>query len=114
LAELRQAALDNRPEIAELTHLTRASEAQTSPREGGLWPTLSLGADGGIQGEEYEFGRGSNYYTVSLLLNWKPVRRRRAPRRRAPGRTRSRGAPRLSSTSSRSRCNSRYSSRSTG
>ena len=34
------------------------------------WPTLSLGADGGIQGEEYEFGRGSNYSTVSLLLNW--------------------------------------------
>ena len=31
---------------------------------------MSLGADGGIQGEEYEFGRGSNYATVSLLLNW--------------------------------------------
>ena len=70
LAELRQAALDNRPEIAELTHLTRASEAQTSVAKAELWPTLSLGADGGIQGEEYEFGRGSNYYTVSLLLNW--------------------------------------------
>jgi outer membrane protein TolC len=70
LAELRQAALDNRPEIAELTHLTRASEAQTSVARAELWPTLSLGADGGIQGEEYEFGRGSNYYTVSLLLNW--------------------------------------------
>ena len=70
LAELRQAALDNRPEIAELTHLTRASEAQTSIAKAELWPTLSLGADGGIQGEEYEFGRGNNYYTVSLLLNW--------------------------------------------
>jgi len=70
LAELRQAALDNRPEIAELTHLTRASEAQTGVAKAELWPTLSLGADGGIQGEEYEFGRGSNYYTVSLLLNW--------------------------------------------
>ena len=34
------------------------------------WPTLSLGADGGIQGEDYEFGRGSNFATVSLLLNW--------------------------------------------
>ena len=70
LAELRQAALDNRPEISELTHLTRASEAQTSLAKADLWPTLSLGADGGIQGEEYEFGRGSNYYTISLLLNW--------------------------------------------
>ena len=46
------------------------SEAQTSIAKAELWPTLSLGADGGIQGEEYEFGRGSNYYTVSLLLNW--------------------------------------------
>jgi outer membrane protein TolC len=70
LAELCQAALDNRPEISELTHLTRASEAQTNLAKAELWPTLSLGADGGIQGEEYQFGRGSNYYTISLLLNW--------------------------------------------
>jgi outer membrane protein TolC len=70
LAELRQSALDNRPELAELAHLTRASEAQTSVAKAELWPTLSLGADGGIQGEEYEFGAGSNYATVSLLLNW--------------------------------------------
>ncbi len=70
LADLRQAALDNRPELAELAHLTRASEAQTKVAKADLWPTLSLGADGGIQGEEYQFGRGSNYATVSLLLNW--------------------------------------------
>ncbi len=70
LGELRQAAIENRPELAELAHLKRASEAQTSIARADLWPTLSLGADGGIQGEEYEFGKGSNYYTVSLLLNW--------------------------------------------
>jgi outer membrane protein len=70
LAELRQAALDNRPEIAQLQALTRASEAQTRLARADRWPTLSLGADGGIQGEEYEFGRGSNYATISLLLNW--------------------------------------------
>jgi outer membrane protein TolC len=70
LGELRQAAIDNRPELAQLAHLTRASEAQTSLAKAELWPTLSLGADGGIQGEEYEFGRGSNYATISLLLNW--------------------------------------------
>jgi outer membrane protein len=70
LAELRQAALDNRPEIAELAHLTRASQAQTQAARADFWPTLSLGADGGIQGEEYQFGQGSNYATVSLLLNW--------------------------------------------
>jgi outer membrane protein TolC len=70
LAELRQAALDNRPELAQVQALTRASEAQTRLARAERWPTLSLGADGGIQGEEYEFGRGSNYATISLLLNW--------------------------------------------
>src|SRR5688572_7830950 len=70
LVELRQAAIDNRPELAQLEHLTRASEAQTSLARAELWPTLSLGVDAGIQGEEYEFGRGSNYSTISLLLNW--------------------------------------------
>ena len=70
LEELRQAALDNRPELAQAQALTRASEAQTRLARADRWPTLSLGADGGIQGEEYEFGRGSNYATISLLLNW--------------------------------------------
>jgi outer membrane protein len=70
LAELRQAALDNRPELAQMQHLTRASEAQTRIARAERWPTLSFGADGGIQGEEYDFGRGSNFATVSLLLNW--------------------------------------------
>jgi len=70
LVDLRRSALDNRPELAQLQHLSRASEAQTRVAKADLWPTVSLGADGGIQGEEYEFGRGSNYATVSLLLNW--------------------------------------------
>ncbi|MEO8063680.1 MAG: TolC family protein [Pseudomonadota bacterium] len=70
LAELRQAALDNRPELAQLQALTRATVAQTRLAKADRWPTLSLGADGGIQGEAYEFGRGSNYATISLLLNW--------------------------------------------
>ncbi|MEO8019160.1 MAG: TolC family protein [Pseudomonadota bacterium] len=70
LAELRSAALENRPELAEIAHLTQASEAQVRLARADRWPTLSLGADGGIQGEEYEFGRGSNYATISLLLNW--------------------------------------------
>jgi outer membrane protein TolC len=33
-------------------------------------PTLTLGVDAGTQGEEYEFGRGRNFATISLLLNW--------------------------------------------
>jgi outer membrane protein len=70
LAELRAAALANRPEVEQLKHLARASDAQVNVARADRWPTLSLGADGGIQGEEYEFGRGANFATVSLLLNW--------------------------------------------
>jgi outer membrane protein len=70
LAELRSAALANRPEVEQLRHLARASEAQVNIARADRWPTLSLGADGGIQGEDYQFGRGSNYATISLLLNW--------------------------------------------
>lgn len=70
LAELRANALENRPELAQLQHLARASDAQVRAARADRWPTLSLGADGGIQGEEYEFGRGANYATISLLLNW--------------------------------------------
>jgi len=70
LAELRAAALENRPEVEQLKHLARATEAQVSVARADRWPTLSLGADGGIQGEQYEFGRGANFATVSLLLNW--------------------------------------------
>jgi outer membrane protein TolC len=70
LADLRAAALANRPELAELTHVARASEAQVDIARADRWPSLSLGADAGIQGEEYEFGRGSNYSTISLLFHW--------------------------------------------
>jgi outer membrane protein len=70
LSELRAAALENRPELEQLRHVARATEAQVRVARADRWPTLSLGADGGIQGEEYEFGRGSNFATISLLLNW--------------------------------------------
>src|SRR6186713_2126105 len=70
LADLRAAALANRPELAELTHVSRASDAQVALARADRWPSFSLGADAGIQGEEYEFGRGSNYSTISLLFHW--------------------------------------------
>ncbi|MFZ8382410.1 TolC family protein, partial [Staphylococcus aureus] len=33
--------------------------------------SLSLGVDAGIQDETYDFGHGSNFGTISLLLHWK-------------------------------------------
>jgi outer membrane protein TolC len=70
LERLRAAALADRPELAQLDKATRAANEQLRIARTARWPTLSLGADGGIQGEEYEFGSGRNFGTVSLLLNW--------------------------------------------
>ena len=70
LAQLRANALDNRPELAQLDRLVAASRAQADLARAARRPTLALGTDAGTQGERYEFGRGRNFATVSLLLNW--------------------------------------------
>jgi outer membrane protein len=70
LASLRAAALDNRPEIEQSQRAVQAAESQVRVERADLKPTLSLGADGGTQGEEYEFGRGRNFAVLSLQLNW--------------------------------------------
>lgn len=70
LAGLRAAALANRPEIEQSERAIRAAQSQLRIERADLKPTLSFGADGGTQGEEYEFGRGRNFGTISLLLNW--------------------------------------------
>ena len=71
LASLRTAALTNRPELGQLDRATRAAESRVQLARADLKPTLSLGVDAGIQDERYDFGRGSNFSTISLLLNWK-------------------------------------------
>ena len=70
LATLRTAALANRPELDQLDRATRAAESRVQLARADLKPTLSLGVDAGTQGENYEFGSGRNFSTVSLLLNW--------------------------------------------
>jgi outer membrane protein TolC len=70
LAALRTAALANRPELEQLDRATKAAEARVQLARADLKPTLSLGVDGGTQGEDYEFGRGRNFGMISLVLNW--------------------------------------------
>ncbi len=70
LALLRGAALEQRPELEQLASIQRASSEQLRAARAARWPTLSLGADAGIQGTNYEFGSGRNFGTLSLLLNW--------------------------------------------
>lgn len=70
LDTLRLEALDRRPELDQLDRAVAAAEARRQTARAARWPTLALGVDGGTQGERYEFGRGRNFATVSLLLNW--------------------------------------------
>jgi outer membrane protein TolC len=70
LATLRGAALDNRPELAQLDRVVAAAGAQVDIARAARKPTLALGVDGGIQGGDYAFGSGRNFVTISLLLNW--------------------------------------------
>jgi outer membrane protein len=70
LTALRTAALENRPEIAQLDRTVTAAEAQIQIARADLKPSLSLGIDAGIQDETYDFGHGSNFGTVSILLHW--------------------------------------------
>jgi outer membrane protein TolC len=71
LATLRAAALNNRPELEQLDRAAKAAESRVQLARADLKPTLSLGLDGGTQGEEYEFGRVRNFGMISLVLNWK-------------------------------------------
>jgi outer membrane protein TolC len=70
LGELRAAALANRPELKQLENVAKAAEARADIARSDGRPTLSLGMDMGTQGEEYEFGRGRDFRTISLVLNW--------------------------------------------
>lgn len=70
LVTLRAAALENRPELAQLDRTVAAAESQIQIARADLKPTLSLGVDAGTQSETYEFGHGSNFSTISLLLHW--------------------------------------------
>jgi outer membrane protein TolC len=71
LEQLWSSALDRRPEIAQVEQLRRASEEQVRIARKQKWPTLSLGLDGGTQGEDYRFGDGYNFGTASLIFTWR-------------------------------------------
>lgn len=71
LERLWASALDRRPEVVQLERLQQASEEQVRIARHRRWPTLSLGLDGGIQGEEYRAGDGYNFGIASLVFTWR-------------------------------------------
>lgn len=68
---LWSAALERRPEIAQVEQLRRASEEQVHIASKQKWPTLSLGVDVGTQGRDYGLGDGYNFGTASLIFTWR-------------------------------------------
>lgn len=71
LNDLRRVAVENRPELNQLQHQLQASREQVRVAQEQGRPTVSLGVDTGIQGEDYGTGGDYNFATASLLLNWK-------------------------------------------
>ncbi len=66
--ELRSSALARRPELRELEALERAAGFQVDQQRAARQPLVSIGIDGGIQGEDYDFGTGYNYGMASVQL----------------------------------------------
>ena len=69
--QLRDAALHNRAELAQLDALGKAADAQLRIARAALSPQLALGVDAGTQGEQYRLGSGYNFVSASLVLSWK-------------------------------------------
>lgn len=59
-----------RPELRQIEHAVEAADAQRRAARAGRWPTLALGADYGVEGEEYEIDREHDFAIASLVLNW--------------------------------------------
>lgn len=66
--ELRASALDRRPELRELEALEQAAGFQVEQEKAARKPRVSIGVDGGIQGEDYDFGSGYNFGIASVQL----------------------------------------------
>jgi len=67
--ELRSGALDRRPELRELEALELAAGFQVEQERAARKPQVSIGVDGGIQGEDYDFGSGYNFGVASVQLS---------------------------------------------
>jgi len=71
LAQSQQHAIAQRPELQQLQKVTQAAQHQVSIAKSASIPTLSLGVDSGIQGDDYGFDSQHRYTSASLVLTWK-------------------------------------------
>ena len=60
-----------RPELTKLDANLALAHAGLSQAAAGAKPSIGFGLDVGTQGENYGFGRGKNFATAVIVLNWR-------------------------------------------
>ena len=60
-----------RPELVKLDANLALAHAGLSQAGAASKPTIGFGLDVGTQGENYGFGRGKNFATAAIVLNWR-------------------------------------------
>ena len=71
---LQRVATEQRSELQSLDAAIAGSEAQQDLARAAFKPTLALGAEAGIQGEDYGFGDDDRYVLASVVLRWNAFR----------------------------------------
>jgi outer membrane protein len=71
---MQQVATERRAEIQSLDAAIAGSLAQQDLARAAFKPTLAVGAEAGIQGEEYGVGPDQRYVLASIVLRWNTFR----------------------------------------
>jgi outer membrane protein len=74
LALLQDLATERRAELRGLDAAVAAGEAQQDLARAAFKPTFALGAEAGIQGEDYGFGEDERYVLAAVILRWNTFR----------------------------------------
>ena len=74
IAMLQQLATDHRQELRGLDAAIAAGRAQEDLARAAFKPVLAVGAEAGIQGEDYGFGDDQKYVLASVILRWNAFR----------------------------------------
>jgi len=68
--DLVRVALARREELEQTTWGERAAEAQERAATASFLPSVSLGVDYGVQGQEYRFDRDNDVLVASVVMQW--------------------------------------------
>jgi outer membrane protein TolC len=71
---MQQVATERRAEIHSLDAAIAGSLAEQDLARAAFKPSLAVGAEAGIQGEDYGFGQDERYVLASIVLRWNAYR----------------------------------------